>query len=203
MGHSMYINTKTNEVISRQELEARHQDPLVAFPADVSDEALADFGYATVQQVTQPEPPAGHYAVRGPVVKQAGGYFESWVFSPLVISSEAVDAERDRRIDAGIMFNGVLYQSRSGDRENITGAAQMAFMAVVAGAQPGDLRWAEEDEDFEWIAEDNSRVPMDAPTVVAFGKTAALRKQALVFAGSNLKKQSPIPTDYTDDKWWP
>jgi len=198
----MYINTKTNEVISRQELEARHQDPLVAFPADVSDEALADFGYATVQRATQPEPPAGHYAVRGPVVKTADGYFESWVFTSLTISAQDVDAERDRRIDAGITFQGKVYQSRAGDRENIAGAAQLAFMAMVAGAQPGDLRWAEEDEDFEWIAEDNSRVPMDAQTVVAFGKTAALRKQALVFAGSNLKKQAPIPVDYTDDKWW-
>ena len=52
-----------------------------------------------------------------------------------------VDAERDRRIDAGIEFRGVMFQSRATDRENIAGAAQLAFMAMVAGAQPGDLRW--------------------------------------------------------------
>jgi hypothetical protein len=45
----------------------------------------------------------------------------------------------------------VLYQSTTTDRENIAGAAQMAFMAVVAGVQPGDLRWSNPDKDFAWI----------------------------------------------------
>lgn len=114
-----------------------------------------------------------------------------------------VDAERDRRIDAGVEFQGVRFQSRATDRENIAGAAQLGFMAVVAGAQAGDLRWSKPDQDFEWIASDNSLVPMDAPTVVAFGKAAAERKQALIFAGRQLKDMDPIPADFADDKWWP
>lgn len=114
-----------------------------------------------------------------------------------------VDAERDRRIDAGVEFQGVLYQSRSGDRENIAGSAQLAFMAIVGGAQPGDLRWADPAEDFFWIALDNSRVPMDAPTVVEFGRVAALNKKAHIMAGSDLKQMEPIPADFIDNKWWP
>lgn len=114
-----------------------------------------------------------------------------------------VDLERDRRIDAGITFEGVQYQSRGTDRENITGAAQLAFMAIVSGAQVGDLRWHGGDSDFQWIALDNSRVAMDAQTVVRLGKAAAIYKQALVFAGSNLKQMIPIPADYTDHRWWP
>lgn len=114
-----------------------------------------------------------------------------------------IDRERDRRIDAGVEFQGVMFQSRATDRENIAGAAQLAFMAVVAGAQPGDLRWANPEADFSWIALDNSLVPMDAQTVVAFGKAAAERKQALIFAARQLKDMAEIPADYTDDKWWP
>jgi len=114
-----------------------------------------------------------------------------------------IDAERDRRVDAGIEFEGVMYQSRAGDRENIAGSAQLAFMAIVAGAQPGDLRWSEPEVDFFWIAADNTRVTMDAQTVVAFGKSAALNKQAHIIGGSNLKLMNPIPVDYVDDKWWP
>lgn len=86
-----------------------------------------------------------------------------------------------------------MYQSRATDRENISGAAQLGFMAVVGGAQPGDLRWSDPDQDFEWIAADNSLVPMDAQTVVAFGKAAAERKQDLIFAGRQLKDMNPIP----------
>lgn len=115
----------------------------------------------------------------------------------------AIDAERDRRIDAGMTFGGVLYQTRPGDRENIAGKAMEAFMAITAGSQPGDLRWSNPDHDFAWIAEDNSLVPMDAQTVVAFGKAASAHKEAHVFAGRQLKDMQPIPADYADDRWWP
>ena len=114
-----------------------------------------------------------------------------------------IDTERDRRIDAGITFQGIKFQSRGTDRENIAGAAQLGFMAVVAGKQAGDLRWSAPDQDFTWIASDNSLVPMDAPTVVALGKAAAERKQALIFAARQLKDMEQIPADYADDKWWP
>lgn len=114
-----------------------------------------------------------------------------------------VDVERDRRIDAGFTFKGVLYQSRATDRENITGAAQLGFMAIVGGAQPGDYRWASSTADFKWIADDNSASAMDAQTVVDFGKAAAAQKQALIFAARALKDMKPIPDDFADDKWWP
>lgn len=119
------------------------------------------------------------------------------------ISSVDVDKERDRRIDAGIQFQGVTFQSRATDRENIAGAAQLGFMAMVAGAQAGDLRWSSPNADFAWISSDNTLVPMDAQTVVAFGRAAAERKQALIFAARQLKDMESIPIDYTDDKWWP
>lgn len=120
-----------------------------------------------------------------------------------VVTSEMVDAERDRRIDAGVEFQGLIFQSRAADRENIAGAAQLGFMAVIAGAESGDLRWSDPGQDFTWIAADNSLVPMDAPTVVEFGKVAAARKQALIYAARQLKDKAAIPSDYADDKWWP
>ncbi|MDB1109698.1 DUF4376 domain-containing protein [Pseudomonas extremaustralis] len=126
-----------------------------------------------------------------------------WMLIVSAPTSIDVDVERERRIDAGVEFQGVMFQSRSTDRENIAGAAQLGFMAVVAGAQLGDLRWSNPDQDFAWIASDNSLVPMDAQTAVSFGKVAAERKQGLIFAARQLKDMEPIPADYTDDKWWP
>lgn len=123
--------------------------------------------------------------------------------------SAAVDAERDRRISAGFEFQGVRYQSRlpsadhPGDWDVFSGKALEAFIAVSSGAQPGDLRWADPDEDFAWIAADNSRVPMDAQTVIELGKAASLHRSRHTFAGSDIKAVSPIPQDYTDDQWWP
>ncbi|WP_313410585.1 DUF4376 domain-containing protein [Stutzerimonas kunmingensis] len=114
-----------------------------------------------------------------------------------------VDAERDRRIDSGFTFSGVLFQSRATDRENISGKALLAFMAQLNGAQPEDLRWANAQQDFAWIASDNSLVPMDAQTVIDFGNAAATHKQAHIFAARRLKDMNPIPDDFTADSWWP
>jgi hypothetical protein len=114
----------------------------------------------------------------------------------------AVDSERDRRIDGGFEFQGKVYQSGTTDRENILGSAQLAFMAVLNGAAAGDYRWASADTDFMWIALDNTLVPMDAPTVVDFGKTASAFKQAMIFKARTLKNMETLPADFTDDKWW-
>lgn len=108
---------------------------------------------------------------------------------PPPVLPSAVDVERDRRIDAGFEFEGVRYQSRPGDRENIAGAA------VIALADPAYATG--------WIAADNSVVEMDAPTLLRFGRAAADHKQALIFAARQLKDMQPIPQDYTDDQWWP
>lgn len=127
--------------------------------------------------------------------------------SPLVpgvtLGPADVDAERDRRANAGIVLNGVRYQTGPDDRDNISGAALLATMAIMAGAQRGDLRWHDQASDFVWIAFDNSKVPMDAFDVVELGKLAATRKQALIYAGRDLKDMVEIPADFTDDKWWP
>jgi hypothetical protein len=115
----------------------------------------------------------------------------------------AIDAERDRRIDAGVTVNGTRFQTRPADRENVAGATQLATLAVMAGAQAGDLRWHGGESDFAWIAEDNSIVTMDAQTVIAFGQAVAAHKSSHIFAARSLKDSDPIPSDYTSDTYWP
>jgi hypothetical protein len=118
-------------------------------------------------------------------------------------TQDAIDAERDRRIDAGVVFNGVRFQTRPADRENVAGATQLATLAVMAGAQAGNLRWHGGASDFAWIAEDNSIVTMDAPTVIAFGQAVAAHKSVHIFAARALKDSDPIPADYTSNGYWP
>jgi len=124
-------------------------------------------------------------------------------------SAQQVDAERDRRISSGFEFQGVRYQSRlpsaghPGDWDVFSGKALEAFIAVSNGAQQGYLRWSDPDSDFAWIAADNSRVPMDAQTVIELCKAASMHRSRHTFAGSDLKAMQPIPQDYTDDKYWP
>ena len=124
-------------------------------------------------------------------------------YQPPTITNINVNTERDRRIQDNFMFNGVKFDFDSNSKANISGAAQLAFMSVVSGAQAGDLRWHGGDYDFVWLSKDNTPVPMDAQTVINFGKAAANHESTHVFAARALKNMETIPQDYTDDKYWP
>lgn len=149
--------------------------------------------------------PAGYRLVSREVAVERGipkyrATFEK--IPPVIISHEDVDRERDRRTALGFIFNGVLFQSRPEDRENIIGASQAAGYAIADGAQPGDYLWHGGPSDFVWIASDNSLVRMDAPTMVAFGLAAMAHKQRFIFLARTIKDSDPIPLDYEDDRYW-
>lgn len=132
----------------------------------------------------------------------------TWAHTPPPPSAAMVDAERDRRIAGGFVFNGVTYQSRTEDRENIAGAKSAASDALALGAEAGDLAWQQlldpsAPAEFAWIAADNTLHTMDAQTVVQMGYAALRHKQALIFAARALKDLDPIPADFADDSYWP
>lgn len=149
------------------------------------------------------EPEDGIEVMSAPPVNAFQKWDGSAWLSPIPTSTE-VDVERDRRIDAGFLFNGVLYQSDVHARENIAGASQLAFAAMTQGAEAGDLHWHGEPEDFEWIAFDDTRVPMDAQTTFAFGQAALAHKRKHIFAANDLKKMDPTPFDFAENaEYWP
>lgn len=114
----------------------------------------------------------------------------------------AVKAECDRRLVADFEFNGVMFQRDPTSLQRITGAATLAGFAIAAGVRPGNLRWANPDRDFAWIASDNSLVEMDAQTAFAFGQAAAAVETRIIYAAKALREMDPIPDDYDDDRWW-
>ena len=116
---------------------------------------------------------------------------------------EQVNAERDRRLALDFTFAGQTFQRDAVSVQRISGAATLAGFAIAAGAQPGDLRWHGGSTDFAWIASDNTLVTMDAQTAFAFGQACANVETRLIFAAKALREMEPIPSDYTDDKWWP
>ena len=127
-----------------------------------------------------------------------------YVAPKVVITSEMVNSERDRRIALGFMFAGKLFDFDMKAKTNISGAAQMAFMAIVSQPKLAiSAMWDGGSSAFTWIANDNSAVEMTAQTVIAFGRTAAGHERAHIIAGRAIKDMAEIPADYTDDKYWP
>ncbi|MCD7109697.1 DUF4376 domain-containing protein [Rhizobium sp. DKSPLA3] len=126
-------------------------------------------------------------------------------FEPVVmLTSVDIDAERDRRIAAGFTFGGNLYQAREQDLRNINGAATGAALALMQGAEPGDLRWQGGDSDFGWIAADNTIVPMDVVDMIGFGRAAMSHVGRLTMVGRSLKDRlaDGETLDISDDALW-
>lgn len=120
-------------------------------------------------------------------------------FDPTAPTREMVDAERDRRV-AVLTFGGARFQL---DRDSQVNIASAFSLASAAGGEAGNLRWLDHETDFAWIAADNTLVPMDAPTVIAFGYAAAAWKSRHITAARALKNRAPIPADYASDVYWP
>lgn len=105
-----------------------------------------------------------------------------------------VNAERDTRL-LRVYFNGVEFQTRTKDILRLNGAFSKA-LAVLQGIGT----W---DEDFVWIASDDTKISMSMVDVIEFGQAVAKNEEVHVMAGNALKTMPNIPQDYTDDKWWP
>jgi hypothetical protein len=137
-------------------------------------------------------------------VAQIGWSFDGQSFAPPPKdnSDAAISAERDRRIGSGLVFNGKTYDFDAASRSRISGMATLAGFAIGAGAQPGNLLWAGPNP-FNWIASDNSFVPMDAQTCFALGQAAAAHEAAHIFAARAIKDAVPRPVDVTAPALWP
>jgi len=97
-----------------------------------------------------------------------------------------VDAEAERRRLVGFMFAGKRYQADERSMRRITGMAVIAERAIASGV-PGGLRWDGGDEDFGWIAADNTTQPMDAFDMIDFAKAAIAFDKAVTFAAFKIK----------------
>ncbi|MCQ8781735.1 DUF4376 domain-containing protein [Mangrovibrevibacter kandeliae] len=127
-------------------------------------------------------------------------------------TSDDVNAERDRRIGAGFVFQGHPVDSGQDARENIAGAAMAAQDAKLLGAVPGDLAWQRllapdtGTEVFLWIMADNTRVTLDADQMIAMGYAAMMHKQGLIFAARQIKDRLAAGErimDVTSGDLWP
>ena len=161
----------------------------------------------------------GGFAAEEPVEGDLTDWFadpieETLIYSPPEPTNDQVNAERDRRIDDGIIYDftaatggligEVEFQTDLPSRENIAGAATFAFMAMSQGANTTNLRWASAEEDFTWIAADNSQIPMSAPLCLDFCTKAMSYKSALIKAARILKDADPTPQDYaSNNAHWP
>lgn len=115
---------------------------------------------------------------------------------------EAVNKERDDRLQK-FTHNGIEYDFNDSSRLSIQEHGMLALAALAETPQQGDLRWLDTDEDFTWIAADNTAVTMDAYQCFAFSKAAAKWHSEHIKAARTLKDMSPTPQDIDNNDYWP
>lgn len=124
-------------------------------------------------------------------------------YGPPSPTAAHIDAERDRRM-AELTFQGHSFNCDATSLRRIETAKTTALAAIINGAQPGNLRWADEALDFAWITRDNARVLMDAQTCLAFGLAAASWEGRHILAARALKDLGQTPSDYASNPaYWP
>lgn len=125
-------------------------------------------------------------------------------YEPPPTTNSDVNVERDRRME-NFTFAGKEFDisKENGSLANVSGAGTLALAAIVNGAQPNDLRWADANNDFYWIANDNSLVPMDAQTTFAFASAAATWRKQMIYAARAIKDMVSIPSDFkANNTYW-
>jgi hypothetical protein len=174
--------------------------------SDITSPAYAEWQNAThiLKTIVAADPiPAGYVGTILSVVVTGGIPKYVWATSAQVVTSDEVNAERDRRISTGFLFFGKSYAMDDASKARITGAATLAGFALAGGAQVGNYRWHGGTSDFVWIADDNTLTPMDAPTCFGFGQAAAAWETKCIFACRAIKEMSSVPANYTDNSYWP
>jgi Domain of unknown function (DUF4376) len=119
------------------------------------------------------------------------GYDAAWLDAQKALRTEAVNVERDARIEGGFSFvrDGETYpiQSAQSDRENVIGLAVAGMGAISQGAQPGDLEWLIPGQPFGFIAADNRVIPLDAQGMMALYQRGLGFKMALTLYARAMK----------------
>ena len=117
----------------------------------------------------------GFISVDGPIATSRGDTVVNGVYTPYAptladnktAKIAAAETVFDGLIAAGFTYAGARYQI---DSDSQTQLAAMSLMALGSITDPANSPWI---AGFYWIAGDNSHVPMDAPTMYAFGRAVA------------------------------
>jgi hypothetical protein len=108
-------------------------------------------------------------------------------------SGEDVNAERQRRILVGAVFNGVHVTGSEEDARNLTNLALAAQMRIAAG-----------DTTTLTTFRDGGNVDhqLTPPQMLGLWQQASAHVSALYAASWALKAMNPIPADFANDNYW-
>ena len=113
---------------------------------------------------------------------------------PPVVTADDVNAERQRRIVAGRVLNGIRVTGRDVDARNLMSLALIAQMRIASGDTTTPTTFRDGDN------LDHDLTPLQ---ILTMWQESAAFVSALYQASWDIKAMDPIPADYTADQYWP
>lgn len=113
---------------------------------------------------------------------------------PVLPTAEDVNRERQRRIIAGTVIDGVHVTGRDEDARNLTNLALAAQLRIAAG-----------DTTTPTVYRDGGNIDheLTPPQMLALWQQSAAYVSALYAASWAIKAMEPLPPDVTADELWP
>jgi hypothetical protein len=168
-------------MLTNLQIDARYDPAFLRALAGITDSQPFGYGqptpYATPMPGVAPAVNPGMQTIyfddsfSEAMIAAINGYDAAWLNKIKAERTEAVNVERDTRIEGGYDFvhddETYLIQSAQSDRENVIGLAVAAMGALSQGADAGDLEWLVPGMPFGFIAADNRAIPLDAAGMMA------------------------------------
>ena len=128
-----------------------------------------------IQVVSLPAPPGNAYAWDWPskawVLNLTAGQLAAW---------SRIKAARDAAINAGVTYNGNVYDSDAKAQLRVTGAATLAQLAIASGNTTYSITWT---------LQNNSTVSLTAQQVIAMAQAVGTNYQTQFAKGQTLRAQ--------------
>lgn len=202
----MQIRDITDGVVSATPLTPSalgERHPNVSFPAVPTAADLESFGCVVVALSIPPaHDPRTHVVVEMLPALVDGAWTQQWAVQPLSegqvtdnltaakdTKSRSVNLERDNRETQGFPHAGLWFQSDERSVARLNSTALTASSALLAGQSPAFP---------DWLAADNTPLPVDAHGVLALQASLTAHAGALHFAARTIKAQITATTSLAE-----
>lgn len=156
---------------------------------------LNDAGFWPVVDDIPAYDPATETVVAGDLRKDAAGkrFVRQWTVETIPITTDQINAERQRRLLAGMDFNGIYVTGDDTNRANLSDLAFGASLRLGAGDTSTITTFRDGN---------NADHKLTPPELLGLWQLAATHVSMLYAKSWELKAMSPIPADFTDDSYW-
>ncbi len=199
----MQIVNATGTVVDDSVLRAAN--PLVSFPAVLSNASLSEFGYTVLQLTTPPATSQFYTIAEGTPTESNGVWTQTWTSTPIALAdaqasqSQTLDSQCATAIVSGFTSSALgaahTYPSQMTDQQNLTACVVASMYPGLAANWSIEFWCADSTGTWAWTAHTAAQIQqvgLDGKTQVMAYQTQNATLQAQVLAATTVDDVAKI-----------